>query len=248
MSTTDEPTAAAVPESGRMTRLGACGRGLLVAFSIPGLILFSTSIGFGALARDLGITVSQAAYMAAILYALPAQVVLVDQMARGAALLGAAFAVALTAVRLLPMAVTLMPLLRAEGYPRWMVVLAAHFVAITTWLEGGQRLPRFADHLRLPHFIGIGIAMGSMTMLGTVAGYVVAGAVPPLIAAALLFMTPMYFFTSLLVTSRTRMDWAAILAGALLGPPFYLLVPGFDLLTTGLLGGTLAYLAGRRPA
>jgi hypothetical protein len=41
------------------------------------------------------------------------------------------------------------------------------------------------------------------------------------------------------------MDMAAVAIGCGLSPILYLVLPGFDLLATGLVGGTLAYLVGR---
>jgi hypothetical protein len=83
-------------------------------------------------------------------------------------------------------------------------------------------------------------------MAGTVAGFALAGSVPVAVSATLLFLTPIYFLLSLLATSRTRMDLAAIVLGCGLAPVLYLAVPGFDLLATGLIGGTLAFLMRER--
>jgi hypothetical protein len=60
----------------------------------------------------------------------------------------------------------------------------------------------------------------------------------------LLFVTPIYFLLSLLATAVSRMDVFAIGIGCALAPVLYLLAPGFDLLATGLTGGTLAFLLG----
>jgi predicted branched-subunit amino acid permease len=227
------------------TQTRALLRGLRVAFSTPGLVLFFTSIGFGGLARDLGFTFGHALFMSSVFYALPAQVVLIDQLARGAALTAAAFAVSLTAVRLLPMTITLLPLIRdARGF-RPVHLIAGHIMAITVWLEGSRRLPLLPEHLRLAHFFGIGGGMFLATCSGTVVGYLVSGVLPPVLLAALLFMTPVYFLLSLGVGARSRMDWLAIALGVTLGPLLFYVVPGPDLMLTGLVGGTLAYLVGR---
>ena len=47
-------------------------------------------------------------------------------------------------------------------------------------------------------------------MPGTIIGYLLVAGVPPIVTAALLFMTPLYFFLSLIATSRSRMDFAAV--------------------------------------
>jgi predicted branched-subunit amino acid permease len=252
-----EPTAAAeilsqpmslpAPEWARAATKGeAFRRGLLIAGQVPAMILAATGAGFGALAHDAGLSLGHSAFMSLVLYATPAQVVLVDQFARGASLLAGAFAICLTAIRLLPMMVSLMPYLRAPGVPRWQYLLASHYIAITGWTEAFRRLPALPERLRLPHFLGLGTALMLMLTLGTLVGYELAGSVPPLFTSALLFMTPLYFTMSLLLNTRDVTDGAALAAGVVLGPIFFLAVPGFDLLLTGLVGGTLAFLVGRR--
>ena len=221
-------------------------RGLVVSGTVPGIVLFFTSFGYGTLARELGFGFGHTIFLTVFLYALPAQVILVDQIARGATVYAAGFAVMLTAVRLLPMTVNIVPLLQAEGRsPLWQV-LAVHFVAITSWVEGLSRLPQLPATLRLPHYCGIGIGMVAATMAGTTAGFVAAGALPPLLAAMLLFMTPLYFLCSMLMSSARPGDRLAILLGCLLGPPLYLLAPDFDLMLTGLIAGSIAFAIGER--
>lgn len=223
----------------------AFGRGLAVALTVPGWILFSTAIGFGALARELGFTFLQTLFITGAVYALPAQVVLVDQLARGAALAGVAFVVSLTAIRLLPATVTLVPLFRDPTRPRWLALAAVHFCAVTAWIEGLRRLPLIPVHLRMPHFLGIGFGMLAQTVIGASAGYGLAGALPPVISAALLFMTPIYFLLSLVANARTIEDRLAVPLGFALGPLFHLVLPSFDLLLAGLIGGTLGFVAPR---
>lgn len=218
-------------------------RGLLAAWSIPGLILFASAGGFGALARDAGFSLANAVFMMGIFFALPAQVVMLDQMARGASLMAGALAVALTGIRLLPMSVALMPYLKGPRATGLGYVVAAHFIAVTAWMEGWRRLPKLPPEARLDHFIGIGTGLVLSTLLGTAFGYLVAGAVPALVAAVLLFLTPVYFLLSLIATAGGVSDKLAIAVGAALGPPLYVLAPGFDLLITGLLGGTIAHFA-----
>jgi predicted branched-subunit amino acid permease len=223
----------------------AFARGLRVAASVPAVVLFATALGFGALARDGGFSAGHAAFLTLTVFALPNQVVLIDQLARNETIAAAALAVTLTAVRLLPMTITLIPLLRSGRRRPALETLAAHFIAITTWIEANRRLPSQPPEVRLAHHLGLGIAIASMMLAGTLSGYALAGRVPPLVTAALLFTTPLYFVLSLIATSRARMDFAAIAIGCGLSPVFYLAVPGLDLLATGLIGGTLAYFLAR---
>ncbi len=220
--------------------------GLRVALSTPGAILLASAAGFGALANDAGMSQFNAIFMMAVFFALPAQVVMMDQLARGGSIIGGALAVALTGVRLVPMMVTIMPWLTGARTALWQRLTAAHFVAITAWFEGMRLLPKLPDSQRMTMFLGIGTGMVTATLIGTVLGFGLAGSVPPAISACLLFLTPIYFFLSLMAAARLTVDWLAIVIGALLGPPLYMLTPGLDLLFTGLIGGSAAYVAGKQ--
>jgi predicted branched-subunit amino acid permease len=229
------------------SQIGAFASGLSLILSVPSALLFAAGLGFGALARDGGFSIAHTAFITASMFALPNQVVLVDQLARNETLLAVAFAVGLAALRLLPMTVTIVPLLKG-GRPRPVLeALAVHFIAVTPWIESQRRLPSVPAGLRLATYLGLGLAFWATMMAGTMAGYTLAASVPAPVSATLLFLTPIYFLLSLLATARVRMDLLAVGLGCALAPVLYLLTPGFDLLATGLIGGTLAFLLrGRR--
>jgi predicted branched-subunit amino acid permease len=229
------------------TQIGAFASGFSLILSVPAALLFAAGLGFGALARDGGFSIAHTAFITASMFALPNQVVLVDQLARNETLLAVAFAVGLAALRLLPMTVTIVPLLKG-GRPRPVLhAVAVHFIAVTPWIESQRRLPSVPAGLRLATYLGLGLAFWATMMAGTMAGYTLAASVPAPVSATLLFLTPIYFLLSLLATARVRMDLLAVGLGCALAPVLYLLTPGFDLLATGLIGGTLAFLLrGRR--
>jgi predicted branched-subunit amino acid permease len=242
----EEDDGRAIPATPPISQLRAFARGFGVVVSVPALLLASAGVGFGALARDGGLSVWHTVFITGTMFALPNQVVLVDQLARNETLLAAAFAVALAAVRLLPMTVTIAPFLQAGRRRPLLQVVAAHFVAVSPWVESQRRLPGFPAEARLMGYLGLGMGFWSMMVTGAAAGYALAGSVPVAVSATLLFLTPVYFLLSLLATSRTRVDLAAIALGCALAPLLYLAVPGFDLLATGLVGGTLAFLLRER--
>ncbi len=223
------------------TRRDAFLRGIIESPSIPVVVVISTFLGFGALARDLGFSVGQSAFVSGTVFALPGQVVLVDQIGHGATLAAATFAVMLTAVRLLPMTVYLMPYLRDETTPRWVIYLLSHLVAITVWVESLRRLPPMPAELRVPYFASFATTVFLANIVATIVGYEMAAEVPPAIAAGLIFLSPIYFLLSLMASMQTRADVAALILGSILGPVIYLLAPGFDLLLTGVIGGSAAY-------
>lgn len=227
------------------TRRRAFLRGLAEAPSTPVVVVFATFVGFGALARDVGLDLMQVVFVSATVFALPGQVVLVDQIGQGAALAATAFAVMLTAVRLLPLTVSLMPYLRGPGTARWMEFLLSHFVAITIWIESMRRLPALPAALRMPYYAGLAAALFTVNVFAAAIGYLLAAELPPALSAGLIFLTPVYFCLSLLAAARTHADLAAVVLGAIAGPVLFLLAPGFDLVLAGLVGGTAAYAGGR---
>ena len=82
--------------------------------------------------------------------------------------------------------------------------------------------------------------MGTATAAGFL-GFYLAAELPPLLAGALLFITPMAFLVSTARNARTMMDRLALVLGLVLGT---LLTAGhvqLDLLWTGMVAGTLAY-------
>lgn len=222
-------------------------RGVAAAFSVPGLILASAFIGFAGLAREAGITLPQVLFMTAIVWALPAKVVLIGAMMSGSALPAATFAVMLSSVRLTPMVVSLMPELRAEGTRRWVLYLVSHFVAVTSWVIAMEKLRLVPREMRTSYYGGLGATLIGMNLVVVAVVYLVADSLPEPLSAALLLLTPIYFLTSLWGSARERAGCYAMLAGLVLGPSLHLVLPGFDLLLAGLLGGIGAFVLHKRP-
>ena len=220
-------------------------RGVIEAPSVPAVVLFASFLGFGALAREFGLTLGQSVFVTVSVWALPGQVVMVDELAKGAFLAAAALAVTLTAVRLLPLVATLIPYLRDERTPLWLQFWMSHYMAITVWVESMRRLPPLPRGVRVPYYLGFATSLVLFNIVATIVGYELAAAVPRDVAAMLLFLTPIYFFLSLIAAAQGHADRLALLFGLILGPVFYLLMPGIDLMITGLVAGTLAYGGGR---
>jgi len=224
------------------TPLVWCLRGVRAAFSIPALILATAFVGFAGLAKEAGISLAQILFMTAFVWALPAKVVLVGAIMSGSALPAAAFAVALASIRLTPMVVSLVPELRGSHTRPWVLYLLSHFVAVTSWVLALETLPRVPRERRTVFYFGLGLALILLNMGVVVTVYLVADALPPVLSAALLMLTPIYFLTSLWGSARERAGHVAMVAGLALGPLFHAAIPGFDLLATGLVGGGAAYL------
>lgn len=216
-------------------------RGVRAAFSIPGLILSSAFIGFAGLAREAGLTVWEAMFMTGIVWALPAKVVLIGAILAGASLPAAAFAVTLSSIRLMPMVVALLPELRTEKTRTWVLLVLSHLVAVTSWVMAMDRLKTVPREMRTSWYLGLGstLVIGNMLLVGVV--FMIAGQLPPAASAALLMLTPIYFLTSLWGSARERAGHVAMAIGIVLGPVMHVLLPAFDLLIAGVIGGGAAF-------
>ncbi|MEP9388115.1 AzlC family ABC transporter permease [Mesorhizobium sp. KR9-304] len=218
-------------------------RGAAKVVSVPGLILCTAHVGFADLAQQAGLTAAQAVFMVAAIWALPGMVVLLGAVLSGAGLLAAAFAVALSSVRLTPMVVALVPELRGMRTSRLTLYLLAHFVAVTSWVIAMETLRGVPRELRTSYYLGLGAILILTNMVVVAIVFAVAAALPPIVAAGLFLLTPMYFLTSLWGSAREQATHVAMVLGLVLGPLLHLVVPGFDLLGAGLIGGGLAYAA-----
>ncbi len=203
-------------------------------------------LGVGSLARDAGYPLGAALASTLFVWAAPAQLILFGTLASGGLVLAAALAVGLSAIRLMPMVMSVWPHLRRPGMGIGRQLLLAHLVAATTWIESMRRLPDMAPAARVPFYLGFASACLGLSFVMTGIGFVLVGALPPALAAGLLCLTPIYFGVSMVGSARTRTDLLAILFGFGLLPLAQRLVGmDFDLLVTGLVGGTAAYGAGR---
>lgn len=211
------------------------------ACGIPAAVMTAGFIGYGSLASDAGLPFSIAAMATVLMWALPGQLVMLEMVAVQATLLVTVFAVAMSAVRLLPMTVTLAPLLRAAGASRWREYLAVQFVAPTSWALGMRQFPDLPPGQRAPWMVGFGVVCTTVALACCALGYFAAGTLPREIRIGLVFLMPVYFVIVLAGDIRTRAMAASLVCGAIAGPAFYLLSPEWSVVLGGFAGGTAAY-------
>ncbi|MEQ1954342.1 AzlC family ABC transporter permease [Mesorhizobium sp. CN2-181] len=216
-------------------------RGVGAAYSLPGWILATAYVGFAGLAKESGFTLGETVFMTAIVWALPANVVLIGGILSGASLPWAAFGVALSSFRMMPMVVALMPELKGKRTRRLTLYFLSHFVAVTSWVLAMERVRGVPRDMRTVWFLGLGstLLVTNTVLVGIV--YLLVGSLPAPVTAALLFLTPIYFLTSLWGSAREGAAHVAMLCGLVLGPIFHMLWPRFDLLAAGLVGGVVAF-------
>lgn len=205
------------------------------------LVLAGTYIGIGALTHDYGFSSWWLALSSLLVWAAPGQVILISSLGTGAAPLEAAIAVTLSAIRLFPMVVALLPLLRGPETRTRDLLLPTHFTSVSMWVELLRLLPGLPRERRIAFCNGLSVGyMGTAVTFGFV-GYYLAAGLPPLFAGALLFLTPMSFLISTARNARVLVDRLALALGLALGPLLAYWHVGLDLMWTGLIGGSLAY-------
>lgn len=219
--------------------------GMRAAIGAPALVLGASYVGFGAFVHQSGLTLIQGLASTTTGWALPGQIALIEIFAVGGSILAAAIAVGLANARLLPMVVTLLPILRqGEGAakPRLIHYLSAHFIALTGWAVAMQRAPDMPPDQRLPFFLGFTSVIWSTTVFATALGYFLVGILPAPVTLGLVFLNPLYFMLLFTADLMRKERGLALILGAILGPLFHLVSPDWGLLATGLVGGSLAFI------
>jgi len=208
-------------------------------------VLIGTYVGIGALAHEFGFSFLWLVLSTALVWAAPAQVILITALGTGASLLEVAIAVNLSAVRFLPMVMALLPLAKDKNSRPRDLILFSHFTTISMWVEAMRLMPHLPRERRVAFCNGLGIGLISSALLGGAIGHYLAAKLPVLFAAALLFLTPMSFLVSVTRNSRLLIERVAFGLGFVIGPSLAAAKVGLDLMWTGIIAGTLAYLVHR---
>ena len=121
------------------------------------LVLTGTYIGIGALAHDFGFASWWLALSTLLVWAAPAQVILISALGAGAPPIEVAIAVGLSAIRLFPMVVALLPLLRGPGTRLRDLLLPTHFTSVSMWVESLRLLPAMPRERRIAFCNGLSV-------------------------------------------------------------------------------------------
>src|SRR5205807_10058588 len=112
-------------------------------------VLIGTYVGIAALAHDFGLSLWWMIASTVLVWAGPAQVILVSALGAGANPIETALAVGVSSARLLPMVVSLLPLLKRKETSQRELVLPAHLTAVSMWIEALRLLPGLPRESRL---------------------------------------------------------------------------------------------------
>jgi predicted branched-subunit amino acid permease len=207
-------------------------------------VVVGNYIGLGALAHEFGFSLPWMMLCTVLVWAAPAQVILISTLTT-ASLFEVAVAVTLSSLRFLPMVAALLPALKRPGVRQRDLLLPMHFTAISVWVEGMRLLPQMPPERRIAFYNGLGAGLMSVAVLGCIVGFYLATRLPPLLAATLLFFTPMAILMSTARNSRTLIDQLSFALGLVIGPIVAAQKIGLDLMWTGLIAGSIAYLVHR---
>jgi predicted branched-subunit amino acid permease len=213
-------------------------------FSVQGAVLFAGFIGFGGLIRDVGFPLGAALLSTILVWALPAQLLIVGGVAAGSPAPVIALAVGLSSVRFFPIVASIMPMIRGKS-SLGTQLFASHFVAVSAWVESIRLLPPLPVNARMPFFLGLSNFFLWGSVVTTIIGYLLAGTLPQSLANGLVFLTPISFLLQLIRNARDLVDRSALLLGLALTPVFAQFGGSLDLLWIGAIGGAAAYAIGR---
>jgi len=213
--------------------------------SLPAIILMSAFVGFCGFAVEAGVPLGEAVFMTGMIWALPAKVLLVGSILAGVSLPAAFITVALSSIRLMPMVAALIPEMRTEKTPTWLLLLLSHFIAITAYVFTMERIRDVPREHRVAFFAGFGMTVTTANIILVAVIYSTVANLPAMVAGGLFFLTPVYFLTSIWASTRERAGHIAMTIGLALGPLFHQIAPEFDILYAGLIGGTLAFFIDR---
>ena len=222
--------------------LRAFGWGMsAISDTVLSLVLFVTYIGIGALSHDTRFSLGWTLLCTVLVWAGPAQIILITTLASGAGIVQSAIAVTMSAIRLFPMVVAVLPLMRTENTKRRHLVLIAHFTAVTLWVECYRFLPHVPRERRVAFTHGLGCGLMCIGVTATIIGYELAANLSQTFASAILLLTPLAFLFSTARNSRELADVLALVLGLVLYPLASLMNSGLDILVSGVVGGTIAY-------
>jgi len=211
------------------------------ASTILSLVLFVTYIGIGALAHDTHFSLAWALLGTALVWAGPAQIILITTLASGAGIVQSAIAVTMSAVRLFPMVVSVLPLMRTPQTKRRQLILPAHFTAVTLWVECHRFLPQVPREKRIAFVNGLGCGLLCISLSANLIGFFLAANLSQTLGSAILLLTPLAFLFSTARNSKGLADVLALVLGLVLYPLASLMSSGLDILVSGVVAGTIAF-------
>lgn len=208
----------------------------------PGWGVFAAMAGFGSIAGEAGETLWRSLVLMAGLWSMPGQVAFVELSTEGVLGWTLIIAVTIANLRMLPLTIAFIPLLRDKPGITLRHFWLAQINSVTGFVQLTDAVGRFEDRKKLDRYFE-GFCLGTLVLggLGTVVGHTLASQLPEQGVRALIFVTPLYL---LLLTGRTRdsMMLGAAILGCIFVPILHLWSADWGVILGGLFAGSLAFV------
>ncbi len=217
--------------------------GLVEGMFGPGLGSFAAMTGFGALAGDAGTPLWAAVALTIGVWSMPGQVAFVELYASGASLLLVLLVVTVANVRMFPLTIATIPLLREGRGVKANQFMMAQLNSVTSYVRLADVSDRESDvKARVEFFTAFTIGTFVVGTIGTILGFTLAENLPAAGVQALIFVTPLYL---LLLTARSPKAQVqlAVVAGCVLVPVFHVWIGALGIVVGGVVAGTIAFVA-----
>lgn len=218
--------------------------GIKAAAGAPAVGLFVGLMGFGALARGVGLDFSVMLGAVALIWSMPALLTFSELAVSGAGMWAMFVAVVFANMRNVPMVVTALPLIREKRGVSGGDWIFAQLLAPTVWvhiLVNAKNLPVTA---RRPFYVAFSVAVFVSAVIGGFVGYFGVAAVPAALGVSLLMLTPLYLLL-IMVSVRKLSGYLALGLGAVAVPWLMQWSVEWGLALGGIGAGTAGFLIGR---
>ncbi len=219
-------------------------KALYDSLSLPAFILFFTMMGFGSLMQNAEFGAGMAAVATLLIWGLPGQLAMVELTATGQGLVAIVFACSLANARFMPMVVSFIPAMARAGASLPRQLLDAQMLSINSWAVCLREFPKLEPEYRHLYYVTFAGSILTAAVIGTLFGYYGAVILPAVIVLGLIFTSPLFFALVLSATPGLA-ERLSMLAGCAIVPLARYYLPSVDLLITGLLGGSLGFVAAR---
>lgn len=220
-------------------------RAITDSLSLPAIILLTTMMGFGSLARVSGFEPSMAVAATVLIWGLPGQLAMVDMTASGHAMFATVMACSLANARFLPMVVSFLPTINAGLTRPWPLFVYAQLLSINSWAMCLKAFPGVDPPFRRFYYVVFASSILLAAVTGTVLGYHASGVLPEPIVLGFVFLSPLFF--ALVLSGVPGLPGRlSLVFGCAVMMIAHALVPDVDLVVTGIVGGTLGFVIGRR--
>lgn len=217
--------------------------GLVEGMFGPGLGTFAAMTGFGALAGDAGTPLWAAVAITIGVWSMPGQVAFVELYSSGASLLLVLLTVTVANVRMFPLTIATIPLLKEGRGVKTKQFVMAQLNSVTSYVRLADVAERESDvSARTGFFTAFTIGTFVVGTIGTILGFTLAESLPAAGVQALIFVTPLYL---LLLTARNPKAQVqlAVVAGCVLVPAFHVWIGGLGIVVGGVVAGSIAFVA-----